>query len=312
MFILIFAYFIGFSSPEEYCERFDDEQPYDGGWSDDKVPRVAVIGAGIAGTSFAYYLRRAVPRLHVTVFEADSLVGGRMYNTSIVDEGVSVPIETGAGIWVEANANVERFIADRRLAKVSKKTPELRTHGATGMYTGDSRLGVFSSELAFTGGSYAVTTLARLLWRYGLAPLAARAIYEPVLSRFLALYANCSAPADVSPAALLRRLALESEARVAFDRRLQAAGVAQAYIDELASIASRVNYNQEETELSAFAGLVTLVASGRTAYQMQQGNRQLCVEFLKVSVVIVRVCVNMFLSRRLEISICDSILVCAM
>jgi NADPH-dependent 2,4-dienoyl-CoA reductase/sulfur reductase-like enzyme len=69
----------------EYCDRFKDEQS----GAEHLSARVAVVGGGIAGTSFAYYARRSMPNLQITLFEADSLIGGRIRNTTIVDEGAS-------------------------------------------------------------------------------------------------------------------------------------------------------------------------------------------------------------------------------
>jgi hypothetical protein len=177
-------------------------------------------------------------------------------------QGVLVPIETGAGIWVDANMNIERLIADRNLSKIAKKTPEKRTHGATGKYI-SSKLGIFSDgdQLSFAASDYRLLSMWRLLRRYGLSPFAASALYNPVLRKFVGLYANCSTEPDASPAAMMRRLGLDAETRIRFADLLQQKGVGQLFVDEFASIATRVNYNQEETEISAFAGLVTLVAA---------------------------------------------------
>lgn len=63
--------------------------------SNDKAVRVAVIGGGIGGAGFAFYLNSLVPNANVTVFERTNRVGGRIFNIDINDEGVLVPIETG-------------------------------------------------------------------------------------------------------------------------------------------------------------------------------------------------------------------------
>lgn len=71
------------ASTFEYCARFDDEA------IDESLrARVAVIGGGIAGASFAHFARRSMPRLDITLFEADARLGGRIHNIKVIDEGV--------------------------------------------------------------------------------------------------------------------------------------------------------------------------------------------------------------------------------
>ena len=41
-------------------------------------PRVAIVGAGIGGSSAAYFMHEALPDAHIDVFEKDSAVGGRV------------------------------------------------------------------------------------------------------------------------------------------------------------------------------------------------------------------------------------------
>lgn len=48
--------------------------------------------------------------------------------------------------------------------------------------------------------------------------------------------------------------------KVTLNDYLATKGIAQIYIDEIASVATRANYGQDTTNISAFAGLITLVA----------------------------------------------------
>ena len=41
-------------------------------------PRIAIIGGGIGGTSVAYFLKKAMPNVHLSIFEANKDIGGRL------------------------------------------------------------------------------------------------------------------------------------------------------------------------------------------------------------------------------------------
>lgn len=64
---------------------------------------VAIIGAGSAGASTAYYLRKfsdlAGLPINITVFEREAYIGGRSTTVDVFDDP-SLPIELGASIFV--------------------------------------------------------------------------------------------------------------------------------------------------------------------------------------------------------------------
>lgn len=68
--------------------------------SSEKNIRVAVVGGGISGAGFSYYLHSMFPNANITVFERSNRVGGRVFNIEINDEGVLVPIETGKKVMI--------------------------------------------------------------------------------------------------------------------------------------------------------------------------------------------------------------------
>ena len=41
-------------------------------------PRIAIIGGGIGGTSVAHFLKKAMPNVHLSIFEANKDIGGRL------------------------------------------------------------------------------------------------------------------------------------------------------------------------------------------------------------------------------------------
>jgi len=55
--------------------------------------RIAVVGAGIAGLGSAWLLHKQGHA--VTLFEADSRLGGHTHTVDVTLEGVSAPVDTG-------------------------------------------------------------------------------------------------------------------------------------------------------------------------------------------------------------------------
>ena len=54
--------------------------------------RIAVVGAGVAGLSAAWLL---ATRYAVTLFEADSRLGGHVQTVDVALDGLSHPVDTG-------------------------------------------------------------------------------------------------------------------------------------------------------------------------------------------------------------------------
>jgi len=73
---------------------------------------VVVIGAGIAGLSAAYELRRRVPGARVTVLDGADRVGGKLR----VSEVGGVPVDEGAEMFLVRVPEAVRLVADLGLA----------------------------------------------------------------------------------------------------------------------------------------------------------------------------------------------------
>jgi oxygen-dependent protoporphyrinogen oxidase len=57
--------------------------------------RVAVVGGGISGTTFAYFLTKLRPDVHITVFEKSPTVGGWISSQTVQVDGKPVLLEKG-------------------------------------------------------------------------------------------------------------------------------------------------------------------------------------------------------------------------
>ena len=141
--------------------------------------RVAVIGAGISGTSAAYLLSKAqkhldevnsygIPgcknvtwpeRVHVTVYERSERIGGRIQSIHPLDDPKYPPIESGASIFSEVNAHLVQASSSLHLERTPR---EMIPNGGYGLWNGEEML------IDNFGGSK--WDQLRLYWRYGFSP----------------------------------------------------------------------------------------------------------------------------------------------
>lgn len=74
--------------------------------SDEKSPRIAIIGGGIAGSASAYFLRELFGETaHIAVFEKSDRIGGRLSTLTCFGE----KFESGGSIIHPDNLYMRRF-----------------------------------------------------------------------------------------------------------------------------------------------------------------------------------------------------------
>lgn len=241
--------------------------------------RVAVIGGGMTGASTAFHLRGVASE--VVVFEASGRVGGRIEHVRLDGE---VDIEAGASMWVRENRLLHALVRELQLRAVRRD--ETRRVDGVGVYS-SGLSGIWNGrQFVFQSSVWRWLTPLRVWWRYGLAPLDVRRLVDNAIARFLAIYDE---PVWNSTASLFERLRLVNETQTPLAALLQWNRVPQRYIDELASVAVRVNYGQSERRISAFAGLITLVAMSSECFQLDGGgNVQLVDAMLRAANATVR------------------------
>jgi protoporphyrinogen oxidase len=69
---------------------------------------LAIIGAGVAGTSVAYEVRRARPDWSIALFERTNRIGGRLHSVRI--DGLDHPIELGGMRYITSQPKVSRLV----------------------------------------------------------------------------------------------------------------------------------------------------------------------------------------------------------
>jgi prenylcysteine oxidase/farnesylcysteine lyase len=144
-------------------------------------------GAGAAGTSTAYHLRRfateANTPVNITIFERSPYIGGRSTTVDAYESPDSPAIELGASIFIEANKIL--INASKEFGLELQSAVGQRPNGFDGpsmaIWNGDEL--VFSQTTR--GGWW---DLAKMIWRYGLAPLKAQKAMQTSIGMFLKMY----------------------------------------------------------------------------------------------------------------------------
>ncbi|KAI9746917.1 MAG: hypothetical protein M4579_007561, partial [Chaenotheca gracillima] len=193
--------------------------------NDEQMRRVAIIGAGSAGSSAAYYINKysAEFGIHpeITVFERSSYIGGRSTTINVHSNPLE-PVEVGASIFVEANTNL--FTAVKELNLETTAFMPKPQHDDDDKDSSTDRLGVWNGDsFVFTqdDSSSSWWNTVKILWKYGMAPIRTRNLRKSTVGKFVQMYEHPHFP-------------FRSLSRVAFDLGLTAvtASTGEQYLTE--------------------------------------------------------------------------------
>ncbi|GAB7337500.1 hypothetical protein MBLNU457_g2827t1 [Dothideomycetes sp. NU457] len=236
-----------------------------------QTKNIAIIGAGSAGASTAYYLRNytshlSLPvNLSITVFERNSYVGGRSTTVDVHDVP-SEPVELGASIFVTVNQNLVNAAEAFNLCTSSPDTTVYSQSKARlpalGIYDGSSMVLTMQNP-----GSWWEN--AKLLWRYGTAPISTLRLTRATVGTFLQMY-----EAPVFPFRSLTQVALDlglvDVTAVTGEEFLEQNGVGGDFGREVVQASTRVNYAQDLNRIHGLETMVCMAAEG--AMSVEGGN----------------------------------------
>ncbi|MCJ1414503.1 hypothetical protein MMC32_000830 [Xylographa parallela] len=231
--------------------------------------RIAIIGAGSAGASTAYYINRfrsSCQPTNITVYEASNYVGGRSTTVDVYDDPTE-PVELGASIFVQVNRNLVSAAAEFGLS--TSGNADARPQDAP------DTLGVWDGQVfkfVQNDDSAAWWNAAKLLWQYGLAPLRTQRLMRRVVGNFTKMY---DAPAF--PFRSLSHTAAElgltaATAQTGYEF-LAANGIASPFSTDIVQASTRVNYAQNVGEINGLLALVCMSTDGAMA--VRGGNWQI-------------------------------------
>ncbi len=141
-----------------------------------------ITGAGPAGSAAAYFLHKLAEQdgfeVNITVFEKTDRIGGRTLTVNAFDNPLE-PVELGASIFVKENHILYNATRDFDLAV---KEPETSSGEVLGIWNGEEFLYTQSDN------SWGWWNLAKLFWKYGMAPYKAQKLVKSTVATFLQLY----------------------------------------------------------------------------------------------------------------------------
>lgn len=226
--------------------------------TDEELPRIAVIGAGIGGTSSAYYLRQLFgDQATIDIYEAEE-VGGRLATVNLGGK----EIETGGNIIHPDNQYMVNFTELFGLERIFVNS------GSFGIYDGE--------QFQFQSSDFALLTAMKAFWRYGrdIHRLSSW-IKDNVLQKFIRIYdhqMNGYAFTTVKDLLLSMDPFIANLTTRPLREVLEEEGFSERFIKELVTVAVRTNYGQT-TNIHAFVGAVSLAGAQESLWAVNGGNK---------------------------------------
>ncbi|XP_070285525.1 prenylcysteine oxidase 1 [Myotis yumanensis] len=230
--------------------------------------KIAVIGAGIGGTSAAYYLRQKFGKdVKIDLFERGE-VGGRLATITLQGQ----EYEAGGSVIHPLNLHMKRFVKDLGLSTIQS------SGGLIGVSNGDT--------LVFEESSWFIINIIKLIWQYGFQPLRMHMWVEDVLDKFMRIYRYQSHDyAFSSVESLLHSLGGDEFLGMlnrTFLETLQKAGFSKKFLDEMIAPVNRLNYGQS-MDVNGFVGAVSLAGADSGLWAVEGGNKLVCSKLLQAS-----------------------------
>ncbi|CAK7241883.1 MAG: hypothetical protein STHCBS139747_003356 [Sporothrix thermara] len=260
--------------------------------------RVAIIGAGAAGSSTAYHLRQfadaAGVEVNITLFEKTDRIGGRTLTVNAFGDA-NQPVELGASIFVEVNkilcSAADNFSLPRQPAGGDDDADDDddADSSSSSSSSSSSLLGIWDGDrFVYTQDERSSTwwSLVRLFWKYGAAPYRANKLMQATIQRFLELYEP-----PYFPFRSLTTRAYELELAYLTGQTgqqlLDANKVSARFSHDIVQASTRVNYASNLARIHGLDAMVALAPSG--ASQIQGGNWQIFDHMARASGAAVRV-----------------------
>ncbi|GAM89336.1 hypothetical protein ANO11243_073730 [Dothideomycetidae sp. 11243] len=217
------------------------------------VKQVAIIGAGAAGSSAAYHLRRFAAEssiaVNITIYDSNPYIGGRSTTVHPFDSPSQPPLELGASIFVQVNQILVNATREFNLSTESMMVDLVNNDDVPdlGVYDG--------TRIVLVQASDSYWDLAKLVWKYGLAPWRTIRLMRETVGKFLQMYSAPIFPfADLTAA--VAQTGLADILAVTGDVFLGIGGISPEFSHDVIQASTRVNYAQN---LDVIHGLETMV-----------------------------------------------------
>ncbi|KAI9057361.1 hypothetical protein FKP32DRAFT_1746212 [Trametes sanguinea] len=237
--------------------------------------RIAIIGAGAAGSSAAFWISKGKERygldVEIDVYDKNPYIGGRSITVHPYEDESLEPAELGASIFIKNNKNLWRAVDEFGLERV-------------GFDEGvDDTMGIWDGKefvLTTSGGSLLSNWLSKvkILWRYGWrAPTKTQDLVNTMVDRFLRLYSPAT-PRWSNISSAVSELEWTEVVAETTAEYFDLQNIDKRWSRELVEAATRVNYGQNVDKIHALGGLVSLAPNG--ASSVKGGNFQIFENFI--------------------------------
>ncbi|XP_053574137.1 prenylcysteine oxidase 1 [Bombina bombina] len=223
--------------------------------------RIAIVGAGIGGSSAAYFMRQKYGKhVQIDLFEKEE-VGGRLATVEI--EGSQY--EAGGSVIHPLNLHMKTFVKELGLSSRSG------SGNLIGIYNG--------KEFIFEESGWFLINGFKMLWQYGLNFLRMHMWVEDMMDKFMRIYRYQSFDYSFSSTESLLHAAGGNDfierLNMTIDESLQKSGFSQRFIDDIVNPAMRVNYLQD-VKINGFVGAVSLAGTDSGLWSVEGGNKLVC------------------------------------
>ncbi|KAI4094153.1 MAG: hypothetical protein LQ344_002407 [Seirophora lacunosa] len=244
---------------------------------DEPVRNVAVIGAGSAGASAAYYLRQyqsPCQPINITIYERNHYIGGRTTTVNAYDDP-DYPVELGGSIFVQVNHNLVNAAREFGLSINSlQASGKLDTPEVLGVWDGE--------EFVFTqsDASNRYWNIAKLLWKYGYSPIRTQTLMKKTVGSFLKMYQPPYFPFK-SLSKTASELGILGATAVTGEQYLESSGISSHFAHDIIQASTRVNYAQNLNQIHGLETMVCMATDG--AMSIKGGNWQIFANMIAVS-----------------------------
>ncbi|XP_043559762.1 prenylcysteine oxidase-like [Chiloscyllium plagiosum] len=227
--------------------------------------KIAVVGAGIGGSSAAYFFRREFGHnVKIDVYEKGT-IGGRLATVTVNGQ----QYEIGGSVIHPLNLHMQDFVKHLGL-KHRKNVPE-----KVALFNGE--------EFVFEETDWYLQDLFKMWWRYGFSLLRLQMWVEEIVEKFMRIYKYQAHGYSFSTLEEMLQ-SLGGDRFINMTRRhvaetLQELGISQRFVDEVVTAITRVNYGQSVT-VPAFAGAVSIAGVQAGLWAVEGGNKLVCSQLL--------------------------------
>ena len=220
------------------------------------MANLAVIGAGVGGCSAAYFARKYIPDLKVTIFEKTNRIGGRVFTFN----QEKMNNELGAAFFNPMNKTVCNLVNELGLEiKKSEESMDI------GIWNGN--------EITFRSNQSNFYMMLKLFSKYKLSIVKLLLCLKETNKKIKKMYLQEEKPTELWQ--LFESIGLDKWYKRSFDQILLELGIDEKFIDELITPITRIIYSQN-AELGGFAGISSLLGVyGEEMYSLKEGNEVL-------------------------------------